>query len=158
MSTSRPRPRPGPHPTMHADLPHKWMWCDNHSQVTKWYMNVPSRPRYSIFISSFVNTANRAWNKAIDSQAKLSDLDRTIVDCLLNDPIPADVMIATLQDYNNYIGGIKGDLKQTGLISWEDEAPSKLTHSRHRSCDLVTHYAALQMTQPSRRVSRSSTT
>ncbi|KAG9512958.1 hypothetical protein KCU93_g10213, partial [Aureobasidium melanogenum] len=120
MSASRPRPRP----TMHADLPHKWLWCESHSQVTKWYMNVPSRPRYSIFVSSFVNTANRAWIKAINPQAKLSDLDRTIVDCLLNDPIPADVMIATLQDYNHYIGGIKGDLKQTGLIPWEDEAPS----------------------------------
>ncbi|KAG9643283.1 hypothetical protein KCU64_g11826, partial [Aureobasidium melanogenum] len=117
---SAPRLRP----TMHADVPHKWLWCDGHSQVTKWYMNVPSRPRYNTFILSFVNTANRAWVKAINPQAKLSDLDRTIVECLLNDPIPADVMIATLQDYNHYIGGIKGDLKQTGLIPWEDEATS----------------------------------
>lgn len=153
MSTTRPRPRP----TMHADLPNKWLWCDNHSQVNKWYMNEPNRPRYSPFISSFVNTANRAWLKAIDPQAKLSDLDRTIVECLLHDPIPADVMIATLQDYNHYIGGTKGDLKQTGPIPWEDEAPSKLTSTHCRPHPYTTNHAALQVIQPSRKESESST-
>lgn len=89
-------------------------------------MTVPSRPRYNTFVSSFVNAANRAWEKAIDVQGKLSPIERTIVDCLLNDPIPADVMIATLQDYNHFIGGTKGELKQRGLIPWDEEAPSKL--------------------------------
>jgi hypothetical protein len=117
---------------MHADLPHKWLWCDNHPQVTKWFMTVPSRPRYNTFVSSFVNAANRAWEKAIDVQGKLSPIERTIVDCLLNDPIPADVMIATLQDYNHFIGGTKGELKQRGLIPWDEEAPSKL-----KTVDLV---------------------
>ncbi|KAH0364664.1 hypothetical protein KCU65_g6584, partial [Aureobasidium melanogenum] len=120
MSITRPRPRP----TMHADLPNKWLWCDNHSQVNKWHMNVPSRPRYNTLISSFINHANRAWEKAIDAQGKLSSIERTIVDCLLNDPIPADVMIATMQDYNHFVGGTKGELKQTGLIPWDDEAPT----------------------------------
>ncbi len=75
------RPPPMP-PTPKA----KWLVII--TQVTKWYMNVPSRPCYNTFISSFVNTANRAWVKAI-KPGKVVDLTAPL-STVLNDPIPTD--------------------------------------------------------------------
>lgn len=111
---------------MMADIPNKWLWCDDNAKVTKWHMNLPNRPRYSIFVSSFINTANRAWEKAINPSTTLSPLDRDMIQCLLEDPISAETMIKTLTAYNNFIGGGKAELKQYGLITWFDEDPSRL--------------------------------
>lgn len=126
MASSRPphAPRP-PRPTMHADIPNKWLWCDDNAKVTKWYMNLPNRPRYSIFVSSFINNANKAWEKAIDPLTKMSPLDRDMVQCLLKDPISTETMIKTLTTYNDFIGGGREELKQLGLISWNEESLSK---------------------------------
>jgi hypothetical protein len=55
----------------------------------------------------------------------MSPLDRDMVECLLEDLISAKTMIKTLTAYNNFIGGGKADLKQLGLISWNEESPSK---------------------------------
>jgi hypothetical protein len=129
---------------MHPDLPNKWLWCDDNSKVTKWHVNLPNRPRYSIFVASF--TANRAWEKAVNPLTKMSSLDRDIVECLLEDPISAETMIDTLSKYNDFIGGGKAELKQLGLITWHEESPSKfepcrpspelqlLIMSLHRGC------------------------
>jgi hypothetical protein len=108
---------------MHADLPNKWLWCDDNSKVTKWHVNLPNRPRYSIFVASF--TANRAWEKAVNPLTKMSSLDRDIVECLLEDPISAETMIDTLSKYDDFIGGGKAELKQLELITWHEESPSK---------------------------------
>jgi hypothetical protein len=131
MSSSRSGPAVRlPRPTMHADLPNKWLWCDD------------------IFVASFINTANTAWEKAINPLTKMSPLDRDIVDCLLEDPISAETMIDILNKYNDSIGGGKAELKQLGLITWHEESPSKfgldpccpspelqlLTMSFHRGC------------------------
>ena len=112
---------------MHADIPNKWLWCDDNVKVTKWHMNLPNRPRYSVFVASFINNANKAWEKAINPLTKMSPLDRDMVECLLEDPISAETMIKTLTAYNNFIGGGKAELKQLGLINWNEESPSKLS-------------------------------
>jgi hypothetical protein len=55
----------------------------------------------------------------------MSPLDRDMVECLLEDLISAKTMIKTLTAYNNFIGGGKADLTQLGLISCNEESPSK---------------------------------
>lgn len=119
MSSSRPRP------SMMADIPNKWLWCNDNPKVTKWHMNLVNRPAYASFISSFINYANRAWEKGIDAQSKLSPLDRDIINCLLEDPLSAEIMIETLDKYNKFVGGGQGALKQAGLITWLEGTPSK---------------------------------
>lgn len=120
MSSSRPRP------SMMADIPNKRLWCDDNANVTKWHMNLSNRPRYSISVASFINTANKAWEKAINPSTTLSPLERDVVQCLLEDPLSAETMIEILDKYNKFIGGGKAELKQIGVIPWNEEDPSRL--------------------------------
>jgi hypothetical protein len=115
-----------PRPTMHADLPNKWLWCEDNAKVTKWHINLPNHFPYRPFIASFINYANRTWEKAIDAQSKLSPFDREIITCLLEEPLTAETMIEVLDKYNDFTGAGKGELKQVGLIAWIEETPSKL--------------------------------
>ncbi|KAH0364665.1 hypothetical protein KCU65_g6585, partial [Aureobasidium melanogenum] len=104
---------------------YKWLWCDDHTKVTNWFLGVTERHDYDLFYASFVNTANKYWSKSLDPKAKkLLPLEMRIIDCLLKDPIPADALIDVLKDYNRLIGGTKGDLKSTGLVKWSDEPPT----------------------------------
>lgn len=110
-----------------AGAGYKWLWCDDHAAVTNWFLGVTERHDYDLFYASFINTANKHWSKSLDPKAKkLQPLEKRIVNCLLEDPIPADAFIDVLQGYNRFIGGTKGDLKSTGLIKWSDEPPCKL--------------------------------
>ncbi|KAG9643282.1 hypothetical protein KCU95_g18112, partial [Aureobasidium melanogenum] len=87
-------------------------------------MSVADRHDYELFYSSFINIANKIWMKSLDPRAKkLQLLEMRIVDCLLEEPIPANALIDVLKEYNQLIGGTKGDIKSTGLIRWTNEPP-----------------------------------
>jgi hypothetical protein len=108
---------------------HKWIWCDDHAKVTTWFSSLPDHHDYSISYASFINTANRSWEISVDKSPtakKLQPLDRLIVDCLQEKPIPANMLIEALRTYNKFIGGTKGALKDTGLIKFGSVAPGKI--------------------------------
>jgi len=52
-------------------------------------------------------------------------LDYLFIDCLAEDPIPADMLIEALSAYNKLIGGAKGSLKGKGLIKCQNSVPNK---------------------------------
>ncbi|THX09449.1 hypothetical protein D6D13_06040 [Aureobasidium pullulans] len=120
MSSSRPRP------SMHADLYYTWLWCDDNAKVNQWFMNVRNRQPYRVFYASFINAANKAWVVSTDPNGKLKPIESRMVDCLLQEPIPAEQLIDMLERYNKFIGGNKGNLKRKGLIKWDEEEPDIL--------------------------------
>ncbi|KAG9512962.1 hypothetical protein KCU93_g10214, partial [Aureobasidium melanogenum] len=104
---------------------YSWLWCDDNQKVTDWFLSVADRHDYDLFYSSFINIANKIWMKSLDPRAKmLQPLEMRIVDCLLEEPIPANALIDVLKEYNQLIGGTKGDIKATGLIRWTNEPPT----------------------------------
>jgi hypothetical protein len=111
-----------------ASANYRWLWCDNHAKVTTWFLSLPDRHEYAFFYASFINTANRSWEMSVDRSStakKLSPLSQLIVDCLEEESIPADMLIEVLEKYNKFIGGTKGNLKGTGLISFDNVAPGE---------------------------------
>lgn len=141
---------------MHADLYYTWLWCDDNAKVNQWFMNVRNRQPYRVFYASFINAANKAWVVSTDPNGKLKPIESRMVDCLLQEPIPAEQLIDMLERYNKFIGGNKGNLKRKGLIKWDEEEPGELAPStalvKRANC------ALLQTFPLSRPVSRSSTT
>jgi hypothetical protein len=102
-----------------------WLWCDDHAKVTDWFLTLSDRHEYPLFYSSFINAANRSWSTyARDADhKKLQPLDYLFIDCLAEEPIPADMLIEALSGYNRLIGGTKGSLKGKGLIKCENTVP-----------------------------------
>ncbi|KAI5240418.1 hypothetical protein E4T43_06082 [Aureobasidium subglaciale] len=121
MSSARPEPRP----SMMSDLPNKWLWCDDNAKVNRWFQHEVNRHRYRVFYSSFINACNRVWVISVDKNSthKLQPLEHLMIDCLLEERIPADMLIDVLQKYNHFIGGTRGELKNKSLIKWDVEAP-----------------------------------
>lgn len=124
---------------MSFDKPqYTWLWCEDHAKVTDWFMSVTNRRDYDLFYSSFVNIANKFWMKSLDPRAKkLQPLEERIVDCLLEESIPADALIDVLKEYNQLIGGTRGDIKSTGLIIWTSEPPGKPCPDSSSVCPAV---------------------
>lgn len=135
MSPSPPRPN------MHADLQRTWLWCDDHAKVNQCFMSVNNSHPYHIFYASFINAANKAWVVSTDPNGKLKPIESRMVDCLLQEPIPAEQLIDLLQRYNKYTGGGKGNVKRKGLIKWYEEEPGELTPPtalmEHTNCALL---------------------
>ncbi|THZ11759.1 hypothetical protein D6C90_10472 [Aureobasidium pullulans] len=109
--------------SVHADLQRTWLWCDDHAKVNQWFMSVNNCHPYHIFYASFINAANKAWVVSTDPNGKLKPIESRMVDCLLQEPIPAGQLIDLLQRYNKYTGGAKGNVKRKGLIKWDEEEP-----------------------------------
>jgi hypothetical protein len=102
-----------------------WLWCDYHAKVTDWFLTLTDRLEHPLFYSSFINAANRSWSTyARDADHKrLQPLDYLFIDCLAEEPIPADMLIEALSGFNRSIGGTKGYLKGKGLIQCENTVP-----------------------------------
>ena len=107
---------------MSCSSAYKWLRCDNHAKVTHWFLTLDDRHEYPIFYSSFVNAANRSWSiyQQYADHKRLQPLDYLFIDCLAEDPIPADMLIDALSAYNKLIGGTKGYLKGKGLIKCQN--------------------------------------
>jgi hypothetical protein len=103
----------------------QWLWCDYHAKVTDWFLTLTDRLEHPLFYSSFINAANRSWSTyARDADHKrLQPLDYLFIDCLAEEPIPADMLIEALSGFNRSIGGTKGYLKGKGLIQCENTVP-----------------------------------
>jgi hypothetical protein len=119
MSTPRPRP------SMHNDVYYSWLWCEENAKVNKWFLNMPERHNYRTFYSSFINAVNRAWDSARRNESTLQPLDLDMIVCLLQERIPAEMLIETMKSYNKIIGGNKGNLKGKGLIRVDDNIPGR---------------------------------
>ncbi|KAH0285225.1 hypothetical protein M436DRAFT_61226 [Aureobasidium namibiae CBS 147.97] len=121
MSTTRPRP------SMHGDLYYTWLWCGDNTTVNKWFINLPEHHQYRAFYSSFINAANRAWDSARNDGSTLQPLDLDMIVCMLQEHIPAQMLIDTLKKYNKLIGGTKGSWKGKGIIKFDDTPPEMST-------------------------------
>lgn len=117
MSSSRPRP------SMQQSVYYKWLWCNENSKVNVWFLNMREHHNYRVFYASFINAANRALELARHSNSTLQPLDLDMIACLLEEHIPADMVIDVLQKYNHLVGGNKGDLKNKGLVKMNDGPP-----------------------------------
>ncbi|THY13868.1 hypothetical protein D6D01_08250 [Aureobasidium pullulans] len=105
--------------SLHADLQRTWLWCDDHVKANQWFMSVNNSHPYHIFYASFI----RSWVVSTDPNGKLKPIESRMVDCLLQEPIPAEQLIDLLQRYNKYTGSGKGNVKRKGLIKWDEEEP-----------------------------------
>ncbi|KAG9600067.1 hypothetical protein KCU77_g10956, partial [Aureobasidium melanogenum] len=104
---------------------YSWLWCDDNEKITEWFLNEPDHHEYQFFYSSFINAANRAWELLRHKNTILQPLDEEMINLLSRDPIPAGMLIETLNKYNRLIGGTKGYLKGKGLIRFQDVAPER---------------------------------
>lgn len=102
----RPRPRavPCPRPTAPATplapSDYEWLWCDNHEKITQWFLN-NSLSTYEEFYVSFINFANTAWETSHgENHAPLETLAKFAVELLKKEHIPADELLAVLEDYS----------------------------------------------------------
>jgi hypothetical protein len=103
----RPRPRAIPRSTSPATpvTPltsdnYEWLWCDDHSKITKWFLT-KSLSSYEEFYASFINFANTAWETSHrESHAPLKGMEKFVVELLKKERIPADEFIATLERYS----------------------------------------------------------
>ncbi|KAG9761705.1 hypothetical protein KCU73_g2252, partial [Aureobasidium melanogenum] len=102
----RPRPRvvPSPRPTAPATplapSDYEWLWCDNHEKITQWFLN-NSLSTYEEFYVSFINFANTAWETSHrENHAPLETLAKFVVELLKKEHIPADELLAVLEDYS----------------------------------------------------------
>ncbi|KAG9550336.1 hypothetical protein KCU71_g10291, partial [Aureobasidium melanogenum] len=102
----RPRPRvvPCPRPTAPATplapSDYEWLWCDNHEKITQWFLN-KSLSTYEEFYISFINFANTAWETSHrENHAPLETLAKFVVELLKKEHIPADELLAVLEDYS----------------------------------------------------------
>ncbi|KAH0167248.1 hypothetical protein KCU67_g3960, partial [Aureobasidium melanogenum] len=121
MSSSRPRP------SMQQSVYYKWLWCNENSKVNVWFLNMPEHHNYRVFYASFINAANRAWELGRHSNSTLQPLDLDMIACLLEEHIPAEMIIDALKKYNHLVGGNKGDLKIKGLVKMSDGPPELST-------------------------------
>jgi hypothetical protein len=65
---------------MMASVAHEWLWCDDHTKITQWFLAQP-RLTYKEFYASFINVANRAWELSCQKErAPLKGLDKFIVE------------------------------------------------------------------------------
>lgn len=119
MSSSHPRP------SMQQSVYYKWLWCNENTKVNAYFLNMPERHNYRVFYAALVNVANRAWDQARHSGSNLQALDLHMIACLLEEHIPADMIIEAIQQYNKLVGGNKGDLKGKGLVKIGDSPPGK---------------------------------
>jgi hypothetical protein len=111
---------------MHADVYYTWLWCSDNTTVNMWFLNMRERHNYHAFYASFINAANRAWDAARINESTLQPLDLDMIVCMLQEHIPAQMLIDTLKKYNQLIGGNKGELKKAkGLIKFDDKPPGK---------------------------------
>jgi hypothetical protein len=111
---------------MHADVYYTWLWCGDNTTVNMWFLNMPEHHNYRVFYASFINAANRAWDLARRPETTLQPLDLDMIVCMLQEHIPAEMLIDTLKKYNKVIGGTKGNLKGKGIIKVGDDTPGKL--------------------------------
>lgn len=109
-----------------AEPQYTWLWCDDNTKVTEWFLSEPDHHEYQFFYSSFINAANRAWSLISFKNAVLQPLDEDMISCLSLNPIPAETLIEVLKKYNRLIGGTRGDLKRKGLIKFGDAPPGKI--------------------------------
>lgn len=120
MSTSRSRP------SMHNDVYYTWVWCDDNGQVNNFILNMPECHHYRTFYPSFINAVNRAGDSARRDGSTLQPLDLGMIVCLLQERIPAEMLIDILEKYNKIIDGNKGNFKSKGIIKVGDNIPGML--------------------------------
>jgi hypothetical protein len=115
MSSSSAHPRP--RPSMMGTLTHEWLWCDDHTKVTQWFLAQP-RLTYKEFYASFINFANRAWELSRQKErAPLEGLENFVVELLRKERIPADELLTALQQYLSAgLGAGKARYKEKGLV------------------------------------------
>lgn len=107
---------------------YQWLWYDDHDKVTTWFESLNDRHEYRLFYPSFINTAKRYWEISVNQTAtakKIEPLGQRIVNCLHEDPIPADMLIEALSAYQKFIGGTKASLKRVGPVRFGDDPPGK---------------------------------
>lgn len=114
-----------PFSNINTDVEFVWLWCDDNATVNKWFINIPNSGHYQCFYASLINACNRAYVKSLDPSQKLQKLDHLMVDCLMEDPIPADMMINLLKKYDHFIGGGQAGYKRKGLVKFGEDIPGK---------------------------------
>ncbi|OBW69641.1 MAG: Uncharacterized protein AUREO_003130 [Aureobasidium pullulans] len=112
-----------PFSNINTDVEFVWLWCDDNATVNKWFINIPNSGHYQCFYASLINACNRAYVKSLDPSQKLQKLDHLMVDCLMEDPIPADMMINLLKKYDHFIGGGQAGYKRKGLVKFDEDIP-----------------------------------
>jgi hypothetical protein len=116
MSSSSVRPRP----SMMASVAQEWLWCDDHTKITQWFLAQP-RLTYKEFYASFINVANRAWELSRRKErAPLEGLQKFIVELLQKERIPADELLTALQEYSAGLGEGKSRWKDNGLVNFRN--------------------------------------
>ncbi|KAH0364702.1 hypothetical protein KCU65_g6590, partial [Aureobasidium melanogenum] len=99
----RPRPRAIPRATTPAapltPEEYEWLWCDDHSKVTKWFL--AKSLSYEEFYASFINFANSAWETSQrQNHAPLKGMPMFVVELLMKERIPAGDLLDTLERYS----------------------------------------------------------
>lgn len=102
----RPHPRAGPRlrptapATSLAPSDYDWLWCDNHEKITQWFLT-KSLSTYEVFYASFINFANKAWETSRQNDHAPSEgLAKFVVELLKKEHIPADELLAALEEYS----------------------------------------------------------
>jgi hypothetical protein len=95
----------------------EWLWCDDHTKVTQWFL-AQLRLTYKEFYASFINVANRAWELSrYQERAPLEGLQKFIVELLQKEHIPADELLTALQQYSAGLGEGRSRWKENGLVA-----------------------------------------
>ncbi|KAH0337993.1 hypothetical protein KCU81_g7801, partial [Aureobasidium melanogenum] len=102
-SRRRPRPRAIPRSTTPAaplaPEDYEWLWCDDNSKITQWFLT-KSLSTYEEFYVSFINFANTAWETSHRAdRAPLDALAEFVVGLLEKEQIPANEMLVALEEY-----------------------------------------------------------
>jgi hypothetical protein len=116
MSSSSARPRP----SMMASVTHEWLWCDDHTKITQWFLAQP-RLTYKEFYASFINVANKAWELSRRKErAPLEGVQKFIVELLQQERVPADELLTDLQEYSAGLGEGRSRWKENGLVNFRN--------------------------------------
>lgn len=116
MPSSAARPRA----SMMGSVTHEWLWSDDHTKITQWFLTQP-RLTYKEFYASFLNFANRAWELSrYQDRAPLEGLQKFVVELLQKERIPADELLTALQEYLAGLGEGKSRWKENGLVAFGD--------------------------------------
>lgn len=113
----RPAPPPAPGPSSPlAPTDQEWLWSDNHDTINQWFLTKP-HINYEEFYASFINFANRAWELSrYQDRAPLEGLQKSVVELLQQEPIPANELLTALQEYLVGQGDGKARWKENGLV------------------------------------------